>query len=107
MMAEAIESYIKNDAALKGGYFFVYDTKSKAPLMLSLDKVHQDKLAQVSDGLYFACTDFKTMDGKTYDLDFFMKATESGLHVSEVMIHKEEGIPRYSWVEEGGLWKRK
>ncbi len=107
MMAEAIEGYIKKDAALKGGYFTVYDAQAKAPLALTLDKVHQDKLAQVSDGLYFACSDFKATDGKMYDLDFFMKGTDSGLEVSEVMIHKEAGNARYGWVEKDGIWTRK
>ncbi|HDP99897.1 MAG TPA: hypothetical protein ENN22_12030 [bacterium] len=106
-LAEAIESYIKKDSALKGGYFTVYDAQAKAPLALTLDKVHQDKLAEVGDGLYFACSDFKATNGKMYDLDFFMKATDTGLKVSEVMIHKEAGKPRYGWVEEGGVWKRK
>ncbi len=106
-LAEAIEGYIQKDTALKGGFFCVYDAQAKAPLALKLDKVHQDKLAKVSDGLYFACSDFKTADGKTYDLDFFMKATDSGLEVSEVMIHKEAGVARYGWVEEGGVWTRK
>ncbi|MCI0694824.1 hypothetical protein L0337_22805 [candidate division KSB1 bacterium] len=107
MMAEAIEGYIKKDAALKGGYFTVYDAQAKAPLALKLDKVHQDKLAKVSDGLYFACSDFKATDGKMYDLDFFMTGTDSGLEVSEVMIHKEAGAPRYGWVEKDGVWTRK
>ena len=107
MMAEAIKGYIDKDTALKGGYFFVHDAKTNAPLALKLDKVHRDKLAKVSEKLYFACTDFKATNGKTYDLDFFMEATESGLQVSEVMIHKESGNPRYRWVEEGGVWKRK
>ncbi|MDW7681750.1 MAG: hypothetical protein SCK70_14405 [bacterium] len=107
MMAEAIESYIKTDSALKGGYFTVYDAQAKAPLALKLDKVHQDKLAKVSDGIYFACSDFKATNGKMYDLDFFMKATDDGLKVSEVMIHKEAGKPRYRWVEKDGIWTRK
>jgi hypothetical protein len=106
-MAEAIENYIKKDSALKGGYFTVYDAQAKAPLALTLDKVHQDKLAKVSDGLYFACSDFKATDGKMYDLDFFMKGADSGLEVSEVMIHKEAGNPRYGWVEKDGVWTRK
>ncbi len=106
-LAEAIEGYIKKDTALKGGYFCVYDEKAKAPLALKLDKVHQDKLSRVSDDLFFACSDFKATDGKTYDLDFFMKATDVGLEVSEVMIHKEAGIARYGWVEEDGVWSRK
>jgi hypothetical protein len=61
----------------------------------------------VGEGLYFACSDFKATDGKTYDLDFFMKDSDAGLAVTEIMIHKEEGNPRYSWYEEGGIWKRK
>jgi hypothetical protein len=107
MMAEAITGYINKDTALKGGYFCVYDAQAKAPLALKLDKVHQDKLAKVSEGLYFACSDFQATDGKMYDLDFFMKPTDHGLEVSEVMIHKEAGKPRYGWVEENGVWKRK
>ena len=107
MMAKAIEGYISKDTALKGGYFFLHDAKTNAPLALKLDKVHRDKLSKVGDGLYFACSDFKTTSGKTYDLDFFMESTESGLQVSEVMIHKESGNPRYRWVEEGGMWIRK
>ena len=107
MLAEAIEGYIKKDADLKGGYFLVYDAKAKTALALTLDKVHRDKLAMVSEGLYFACTDLKSTDGEMYDLDFFMKATESGLQISEVMIHKKAGTARYTWVEDGGMWKRK
>ncbi len=107
VMAEAIKSYIQNDVTMKGGYFLVYDAKANTPLALTLEKVHRDRLSKVSEGLYFACTDFKASDGKMYDLDFFMKATDKGLQVSEIMIHKEAGTPRYGWVEEGGVWKRK
>jgi hypothetical protein len=106
MMAEAITGYINKDTDLKGGFFCCYDTKANAPLALKLDKVHQDKLAKVSEGLYFACSDFKATDGKMYDLDFFMKSTEHGLQVSEVAIHKEAGKPRYGWVEKNGVWSK-
>jgi len=106
MMAEAITGYITKDTALKGGYFCCYDGKAKMPLALTLDKVHQDKLAKVSDGLYFACCDFKAADGKMYDLDFFMKSTPMGLMVSEVAVHKEAGKPRYGWVEKDGVWSK-
>ncbi len=105
-LAEAITGYINKDTALKGGYFCCYDTKANAPLALKLDKVHQDKLATVSDGLYFACSDFKATDGKMYDLDFFMKSTDHGLEVSEVAVHKEAGKPRYGWVEKDGVWSK-
>ncbi len=105
-LAEAITSYIKNDAALKGGYFCIYDPEAKTVLVLALDKVHQDKLAKVGEGVYFACCDFKAADGKMYDLDFFMKSTNERLQVSEVTIHKESGKPRYGWVEKDGVWSK-
>jgi uncharacterized protein involved in copper resistance len=105
-MAEAITGYVGKDAALKGGYFCVYDTKANMPLALTLDKVHQDKLAKVSDGLFFACCDFKATNGTMYDLDFFMKSTPMGLRVSEVAVHKESGKPRYGWVEKNGVWSK-
>ncbi len=106
MMGEAITGYVEKDAALKGGYFCVYDAKANAPLALTLDKVHQDKLAKVSDGLFFACCDFKATNGTMYDLDFFMKSTPMGLRVSEVAVHKEAGKPRYGWVEKDGVWSK-
>jgi len=108
MLGEAITGYITKDTGLKGGYFCVYDGKAKKPLALTLDKVHQDKLAKVSDGLYFACTDLKATDGTMYDLDFFMKPGPGpmGLMVSEVAVHKEAGKPRYGWVEKDGVWSK-
>jgi len=108
LMAEAITGYINKDSGLKGGYFCVYDGKANKPLALKLDKVHQDKLAKVSDGLYFACCDFKATDGTMYDLDFFMMSGPGpmGLLVSEVAVHKESGKPRYGWAEKDGVWSK-
>ncbi|MBI4546423.1 MAG: hypothetical protein HY707_00470 [Ignavibacteriae bacterium] len=106
-LAEAIAGYINKDASLKGGYFIFYDQKTNKPLLLTLEKVHKDKLSRVSEDMYFACTDLKEKGGKTYDFDFFMKSTDSGLQVSEIMLHKENGKPRYSWAEENGIWMRK
>lgn len=106
-VAVAIEGYIKDDTALKGGYFLYYDAAKKEVLMLALDKVHRERLAKTAADTYFACSDFKTPEGKVYDLDFWMKGTAEGqLKVTEIMVHKEAGKPRYNWVEEGGIWKR-
>lgn len=106
-LAQAITDYINKDTDLKGGYFLVYDSQAQKPLALTLEKVHKDKLAKVGENLYFACTDLKEKGGSTYDLDFFMKGSNSGLTVTEVTIHKENGNPRYIWYEESGIWKRK
>ena len=106
-LAEAITGYIAKDAALKGSFFVVYDPQDKQALALTLDKVHKDRLSKVGRGTYFACADFKATDGKMYDLDFFMKEKGSELEVTEITIHKKEGTPRYNWMEENGLWKKK
>jgi hypothetical protein len=107
-VANAIEGYIKDDTRLKGGYFLYYDAKNKEMLRLTLDKVHRDRLAQTAPATYFACSDFKTPEGKAYDLDFWIHEAPNGeLKVTEIMIHKEAGKPRYNWIEEGGAWKQK
>lgn len=106
-MAKAITDYIETDSKLKGGYFLVYDPASKRSLQLTLTKVHKERLAQVGENLFFACSDFDEKGGQVFDLDFFMKAEDGKLNVTEIMVHKEEGKPRYQWYEEGGTWKRK
>ena len=105
-LARAIADYVRQDAELKGGHFLVYDRQAEKPLVLRLDRVHEDRLSMVGDGRYFACADFKTPDGRLYDLDIFMKESDAGLQVSEISVHKEGDVPRYTWKEEQGVWKR-
>jgi len=107
-LAEAITAFVQKDTALKGGYFLVYDAEDKAPLLLTLDRVHTDRLSAVGAEKYFACADFKTPDGKLYDLDLFLAGADKGsLKVTEIAVHKEAGKERYTWYEEGGVWKKK
>lgn len=106
-ISEAIRGYIQKDTRLKGGYFLVYDPVAKKPLALMLDRVHDDKLCQVSEHVCFACADFKTAEGQVYDLDFFVKHSGSGLEVTEISVHKEDGKPRYNWNEKEGVWTKK
>ncbi|MEW6250986.1 MAG: hypothetical protein AB1716_10095 [Planctomycetota bacterium] len=108
-LGRAIEDYIKNDTRLKGSFFLVYDAQDKKPLVLTLDKVHKDQLAEVEKGFYFACVDFKSADGVAYDLDFLMKQGAGGQTPTEVLVHKVAGKPRYEWHQEGkdGPWKRR
>jgi len=105
-LAAGIREYIDHDSKIKGGFFLVYDSVDRKPLQLSLVKVHDDKLASLGNGVYFACTDLKNNDGVIYDLDFFMKQGEHGLEATEVSIHKKAGKPRYGWKEENGIWKK-
>jgi len=106
-MARAITDYVNSDTQLKGGYFLVFDSAAKKVLQLTLDKVHKDRLSQVGDNLFFACSDFTETGGRMYDLDFFMKNVGGDLTVTDIMIHKEDGKARYEWYEEDGVWKRK
>jgi hypothetical protein len=107
-LADAIEDYVAKDAALKGGFFLVYDQKAKKPLVLSLLKVHKERLSQVGHQEYFACADFGTPEGKVYDLDIFMKGPNKALlTVTGISIHKEDGKERYTWYSEAGVWKMK
>lgn len=106
-LAKAIKNFVEEDSKLKGGYFMIYDPTIKKSLELTLTKVHEDKLSQVGEKMYFACSDFKATNDKMYDLDFFMKQGKNDLTVTEISIHKEEGKPRYNWAEEKGLWVRK
>jgi len=107
-LTEAIRSYVERDTRLKGGYFLIYDQRANKPLLLSLVRIHQERLSRVGKDLYFACVDFKTPEGKLYDLDIFMKGTEKGnLRVTEITIHKEAGRARYTWYREDGLWKKR
>lgn len=105
-MAKAIKGYIDTDMALKGGYFLVWDPVQKKTLELTLDRIHLDKLAKVAAALYFACCDFKATDGNVYDLDFFMKGQAMPLAVSEITVHKDNGVPRYGWEETDGVWHK-
>ena len=106
-MAHAITHFIESDAKLKGGFFLCYDASAKKALQLTLDKVHKERLSQVGDNLFFACSDFRSESGKMFDLDFFMKSKDGELAVTEIMIHKEDGKARYSWFEKDGVWNRK
>ncbi len=104
-LAKAIGAYIKGETKLKGGYFLVYDQKAKAPLALSLVRVHKKRLSKVGPTEYFACADFKTRAGKLYDLDIFMEgANTDSLKVTRITVHKEDGKERYTWHLENGVW---
>ena len=107
-LAQAIEAYVKSEAQKHKGYFLFTDPVEKKELKLTLVKVHKDRLSKIGEDLYFACADFKTPDNQIYDLDIFMKGkTADDLKFTNVWLHKKNGVPRYTWYEENGIWKRK
>ncbi len=106
-VAAYLEGYAAKQAAEQGGWMELQDEEKEKTLKLKLDKVHRERLAKTGEGTYFVCADFMTPEGKAYDLDFWVKETDKGLEVTETTIHKEEGSPRYNWVEKDGIWSRK
>lgn len=106
-VAKFLEDYAEKKTEAQGGWMKIPDEQAKGDLLLRLDKIHRERLAKTGKGTYFVCADFKTPKGKLYDLDFWVKDSEEGLSVTETTIHKEEGKPRYDWVEKDGIWNRK
>lgn len=107
VLADAITHYVAGESNLKGGYFLFFDKQQGKPLALTLDKVHKERLATLGGGVYFACADFKAIDGDMYDLDIFMKESKEGLKITDISVHKKSGQARYTWVEKNGIWSKK
>ena len=106
-LARAIESFVEADINLRGA-FLVIDPSTNEVLKLNLEKVHKERLSHVGDDVYFACADFNADDGKVYDLDIFLRGTNTDeLTVTEITVHKEDGKARYGWQEEEGVWVKK
>lgn len=106
-LATAIRRHIEEESRKNGGVYLRMDDKAGEVLRLTLKKVHDDKLASLGGETYFACADFKASNGKVYDLDVFMKGKNAHeLMATEVTVHKEEGVERYTWLEEQGVWRK-
>ena len=106
-LARAIESFVEADINLRGA-FLVIDPSTNEVLKLYLEKVHKERLSHVGDNVYFACADFNADDGKVYDLDIFLRGTNTDeLTVTEITVHKEDGQARYGWLEQDGIWIKK
>ena len=106
-LAKAIEGFVEADIILRGA-FLVIDPKTATVLKLKLEKVHKERLSHISENIYFACADFNAENGKVYDLDIFLQgANTDNLTVTEISVHKEDGIARYGWQEKDGVWSKK
>ncbi|NNN07059.1 MAG: hypothetical protein HKL90_14280 [Elusimicrobia bacterium] len=92
----AVRAYVKTKAP-----FTVHDDKLGKDWTLKLVRVHQDRIMQLGDNQFFACSDFKSArkGGKdALDLDFFASKNPDGAwKIDKVLIHKVNGKPRYTW----------
>ena len=100
---KAITAEIRNAQKADGWYHMKDGDKT---WNMKLDHVHKERLSRVDATTYFACTDFKSDDNHTVDVDFFMKDDGEKLVLSEATLHKVDGKARYNWKEKDGYWVR-
>jgi hypothetical protein len=105
-LTAAVSTHLQAEATRQGGTLLIADPAQQRQLNLTLTTVHREGTRKLSDGRYFACAEFKGTDGNTYDLDVFMRPDLNGLTSDEIVIHKQNGRPRYDWVQTGGVWTR-
>ncbi|MFP3940648.1 MAG: hypothetical protein ACLF0P_10105 [Thermoanaerobaculia bacterium] len=107
-LADSIEAHIARETRDTGGVYMLDDPETGETLHLELEKIHEERLSKVGEDTYFACVDFVAQDGTTYDVDFFMEGTHAAdLEYQEFSIHKVDGVERYTWYEEDGVWKKR
>lgn len=104
-IAAAIEQHIAEKSAATGGYYHL--THQGEELELRLVRIHMEYLADLGDGVQFACVDLVGSEGPIYDVDFFLTGGAGGLIVTETTVHKVNGVPLYAWKQsEHGTWGR-
>ena len=104
-IAAAIEKHIAEESAASDGSFHLLH--EGRDLELKLVRVHLEYLADLGDGVQFACVDLVGSDGPVYDVDFFLRSAQGDTTVTETTVHKVNGQPLYAWEQtaEGG-WVR-
>ncbi len=105
-LEKAITADIEAAQKKNGGWYILKDKAPKKSWKMKLDHVHRERLSKLDPKTYFACTDFKSSDGHTVDVDFFMKDNGTKLVMTDATIHKVDGKPRYNWKEKGDFWSR-
>lgn len=97
---KAVKDYAAAQTVAGGGAYVVSDPVLKKEWRLTLNKIHDPVRQFQKDGrtIYFACSDFRTMDGKdVLDIDLWMEERGGKLEVSDVKIHKVNGQPRFTY----------
>jgi hypothetical protein len=100
-LEKAITAEILNAQKADGSYHMKDGDKT---WNLTFDHVHKERLSRIDAKTYFACTDFKSDDGHTVDVDFFMKDNGEKLVLTDATLHKVDGKARYNWKEKDGYW---
>jgi len=93
---QKLRNYVKQDTALKGGFFF-YDKKAKRIRNLTLTDVHKPENKK---GQIILCADFVDTNKDKVDLDFYLKKSKGSNVIgraifSKIKVHKVNGEKRY------------
>jgi hypothetical protein len=104
-VSDGLKRFISGYAAKSADKKFHMPYQRK-DLALDLVKLHDDRFSSLGGDKYFACVDMKGIDGKIYDIDFFMVVKPGKLTVTETSVHKINGKALYNWKQEGGVWKK-
>ena len=105
-LEHAIHEQVMEKTKAEGGRFHVHDTVLNKDWALELVRIHTDKLMQLDNDTYFACTDFRAEGGEIVDVDFYMKDENGKLVFSDTAIHKIDGKPRFTYEKKDGFWER-
>ncbi|RKD17634.1 hypothetical protein BCY91_16675 [Pelobium manganitolerans] len=105
-LSKGVKEYVQTEQKSKG-HFIVHDSVTHKDLQLTLKKIHDDRLASLGDNVYFVCADFQGSDNNVYDVDIFMKWDGKVLSATDRKVHKVNGKERYTWYNEGNIWKTK
>ena len=97
-LRDTIRGHIANQEKLQGA-FAIVDERTGDLRRLELVGVHE-RVGKTGD-YYYSCTDMKDVKtGELLDLDFDIEDNEGQLQVADIHIHKDDGIPRYTYGED-------
>jgi len=94
-LRDTIRGHIANQEKLQGA-FAIVDERTGDLRQLELVGVHE-RVGKTGD-YYYSCTDMKDVKtGELLDLDFDIEEKDGQLKVADIRIHKDDGIPRYTY----------
>jgi hypothetical protein len=100
VVKKAIQDHAQAMSKAHGGVFMIRDDKLNKIWQLKFVKVHDPVSTFQKDGrtIYFACSDFKSVDGKDLlDIDLWMVPEGDKLEVVDTKIHKVNSQARYTY----------
>lgn len=105
--ANAVRKRILERARKNGDTLHLPDPRNeKDTLIVELDNVVEASVRKKSENVRYVCAKFKgIMNGKDYDIDFFMKGNEpSSLKPArDALVHKVDGKAHHKYVEKNGV----